>query len=230
MNTQALLRARTPRGGNGTLIDAAMEQLRADIITGTLPPASRLRIDDLKERYGVGGSPLREALSRLVPEGLVRAESQKGFCVAGMSAEDLADLTRLRQMTEPEALALAMRNGDEVWESEIVAAFHRLARRAEDDSGSVERTERWEGAHKVFHRALIAACGSPRLLQLQGNLYDQARRYRVLLLNYTVADEVIAEHRLLMEAVLSGDVSRASEALRHHLALTADCVYGGNKP
>ena len=219
------------QAGATTLSEMAAARIRADIIAGVLRPSGKLRIDVLKARYGVGGSPLREALSRLVSDGLVRAESQRGFSVAAISRADLLDITLTRQIFEPEALRLAMRHGDEVWESEVLAAFHRFARRTEQDRASrrsrPKDLTRWDEAHKDFHRSLIAACGSARLPQIQEALYDQTRRYRALLFDHEFeAAEMIAEHRVLLDAVLSRDEHRACEALRRHLALTADVVLG----
>jgi DNA-binding GntR family transcriptional regulator len=207
-----------------TLYDVAAARLRADILAGALAPDAKLRIDELKARYGIGGSPLREALARLVADGLVRVESQRGFSVSGTSRQDLADVTLMRRMVEAEALRLAMQRGDESWEAGIVAAFHLFARRTErDPRADAEAVDRWEAAHKDFHRALIAACGSPRLLILQGILYDQARRYRALMVEQTFGGRaMVDEHRMLVDAVLSRDVERACAAMNHHLGLTLD--------
>ena len=208
------------------MLDATVARLRQDILRGVLAPGSRLRMGELRARYGVSGSPLREALSRLVGSGLIRAEPQRGFAVAGASREDLRDITRARQAIESEALRLAMANGDESWESAVLAAFHTLARRTE--RGDYMREEAfggWEEAHRVFHKSLIAACGSGRLIAFQETLYDQALRYRALVASFRPDREaLIAEHRALMQAVLSGDAEGACETLRRHLALTADLI------
>ena len=54
----------------GTFIEAVQQRLRADIVSGKLAPREKLRLSELKNRYEMGSSPLREALSRLVGEGL----------------------------------------------------------------------------------------------------------------------------------------------------------------
>jgi len=210
----------------GTALDRTIVRLRTDIVTGLLAPDSKLRLDDLKVRYGVSGSPLREALSRLAGSGFVLAEPQRGFCVPGASREDLLDITMIRQLIEAKALALSMEYGDEVWEGELVAAFHRFKQRTERGCHmETETLPLWEEAHKDFHMALISACGSDRLIELQEDLYDQALRYRRMLVEYKFnAVDLIAEHTELMNAILSGDQALAIEELTRHLSLTADLV------
>ena len=87
----------------------------------------------LASTYGVGVSPLREALSRLASERLVTASGQRGFRVPPVSAAEMWEVIRLRQLLEREALADAIARGDAAWESAIVAAFHRLTRAAPGD-------------------------------------------------------------------------------------------------
>ncbi len=209
-----------------TALDRTIVRLKTDIVTGKLAPDSKLRLDDLKVRYGVSGSPLREALSRLAGAGFVLAEPQRGFCVPGASREDLLDITMIRQLIETKALAMSMENGDEVWEGELVAAFHRFKQRTERGYHlETETLSQWEEAHKDFHMALISACGSDRLIELQEDLYDQALRYRRMLVEYRFsAVDLVAEHTDLMNAILSGDKALAIEELTRHLSLTADLV------
>jgi GntR family transcriptional regulator, carbon starvation induced regulator len=90
-----------PEIDNRSLTSRAFELLRTEIVRATLRPNERLRIQALSERYGVGATAIREALSRLVPEGLVVLEEQRGFCVAPMSRPELLDLSRTRIDVEP---------------------------------------------------------------------------------------------------------------------------------
>ena len=75
-------------GKAGTLATAAYERLRQDIVGGRLIPGEKLRVDALRDRYEIGGSPLREALARLSAEGLVAQQEQKGFRVSAISVPD----------------------------------------------------------------------------------------------------------------------------------------------
>jgi DNA-binding GntR family transcriptional regulator len=97
----------------GTYIEAVQQRLREDIVSGRLAPREKLRLAELKTRYEMGSSPLREALSRLVGEGLVTFEGNKGFRVRGLSREDLADIAYMRTAVETFAIRTAIERGGE---------------------------------------------------------------------------------------------------------------------
>lgn len=86
----------TPITSTGrSLTTQAFGRLRADILTGQLSPGERLRIQALSEQYNLGATAIREALSRLVSDGFVESEDQRGFCVAPVSRDELVDLTQI---------------------------------------------------------------------------------------------------------------------------------------
>jgi GntR family carbon starvation induced transcriptional regulator len=206
-------------------------RLRADVLNGELKPGSRLAMTELRQRYSIGLSPLREALSRLVGEGLVIAEGQRGFRVVPFSAEDVDDLLFIWQTIEEGTLRAAMARRDEHWEASIVAAFHVLERRIAH-AGSAISAERdaYEEAHRAFHMALTAGAGSVRAAFIQGALYDQARRYRLLLIReppdprFAEPTGVLDRYRTLMHLVLTGQVDAAVAKLREDLELWRDEV------
>ncbi len=209
-----------------TLTEVAIERLIADIVAGARGPGEKLRIERLKQQYGIGASPLREALARLTAQGFVTNESRKGFRVAPMSQEDLEEITRVRQMIEIDAFRRAIEFGDSEWEIGLVSAFTRLKivakRHALDDFASPDLSR----AHREFHRALIAACRSPRLLQLQGVLYEQAQRYRHLTFkNMNDVNHFIGRHEPLVEAAVTRDADAGTAALSAHLRLIIETVY-----
>jgi GntR family carbon starvation induced transcriptional regulator len=210
---------KTEENGNKTLSDQAYHQLRTDIIIGKLQPDEKLRIDHLRKVYGVGASPLREALSRLTADGFVTAEGQRGFRVAPMSEEDLEDITRLRILLEKQALCQSIEHGDDAWESRIVATFYQLEKVEE----SVDRdpTE-WEKRNHDFHEALIGGCTSKWLRRFYGVLYDQHKRYRNISFTTEIPRDIHQEHEELRNAALARDTKRACEAIEHHIQRTAE--------
>ena len=109
-----------------TLAERATQRIEADIVRGTLAPNARLGIAETAARYGVGATPLREALSRLAARGLVNAIGKRGFRVQSISRDDLADIVRIRSVLEREAIRLSIAAGDGAWEGEIVGALHQL--------------------------------------------------------------------------------------------------------
>lgn len=196
-------------------------QLRTEILTGAIPPDGKLRVMELAARYGVAGTTVREALSRLVSEGLVTNETNKGFRAAPVSIADLIDLTRTRQIVDGEAFRLSILHGDGAWEGEIVGLFHRLSRVPPDPAHGHE----WETLHRSYHHALISACGITNLVQISDRLYDLGVRYRFLMLNVAQwTRDIVDEHRALMEVALERDAETGAELWRSHLDLTTKAI------
>jgi DNA-binding GntR family transcriptional regulator len=210
-----------------SLTSVAFERLRFDILAGELLPAERLRIQALSERYQVGATAIREALSRLVTEGLVALEDQRGFNVAPVSRAELLDLTQTRVRVEQMALRLALEHGDVEWESRLLSAFHRLSRTPPPTSP--ERDALWSAAHRRFHEALIDACASPWMVHLCRLLYDKSERYRNLAKHETrdKGRDVDTEHRALMDAAMARDAERACRLLGEHFVETTQIILAG---
>ena len=209
-----------------TLSARAGQAIEADILAGRLAPQARLGIAETAARYGVGATPLREALSRLVARGLVRAEGHRGFKVTAISRADLADIVLIRRAVEREALGLAMARGDSAWEADIVATLHRLKRGiAADPRAFREGDAAFDALHKAFHSALIAACGSPRMMAAQSQLYDEAYRYRRLMMaSFHSPEEFLASHERLADLVTARAAGATAE-LERHIASTLTLVY-----
>jgi GntR family carbon starvation induced transcriptional regulator len=210
-----------------TLESTVRQQLRADILSGRLLPCDKLRVAELSTRYAAAGTTIREALSRLVSEGLVTSEANKGFRVAPASLDGLLDLTGTRKVIEAAALRLAIQHGDSAWEAEIVGQFHQLSRASPDPAAFLE----WEGLHRSFHHALLAACGLATLLDLAGRLYDLGQRYRALMLDLDPQGgrDLLAEHRALMDAALAHEADKGVDLLCSHLDYTYQVISAAGK-
>lgn len=219
---------RDSRAGGPTIATSVYDRLRDDIITGDLSPGHRLGTDQLRSRYAVGISPVREALNRLLAEKLVCFEDQKGFHVAGVGEEDLNDLLRMRCWIEEIALRESLANRNEDWEEKIILAHHRLSRTPRSAETETFRFNReWEIQHREFHMAILANCGSPRLLAHCELLADQAHRYRQLAATISYPARAKGdEHKTLMETALSGDVEAAVAAHHAHLRKTLEIIVG----
>src|SRR5271166_1780439 len=193
------------------------DRLRDDILACRLLPDSKLRINDIAESSEVSLGAVREALSRLGAEGLVIAESQKGYRVAPLSVEDLRDLTEARVEIERIALSRSIARGDLEWETNLVAAWHRLARTHDGEPDSRRASDRWPVAHAAFHQALVAACGSAKLLQIRAQLYEQSERYRRYSGVMDSQRDVAAEHQRIFDAAVARDPEAAMGAITDHL-------------
>jgi DNA-binding GntR family transcriptional regulator len=107
--------------------DDGYRRIRSDVVFGRLRPGQKLRLEGLKETYGVSISTLREILSRLTAEGLVIAEGRRGFEVPPVSIENLKELAELRLLLESHAMQVSFENADVEWEGRVVSAHHKLA-------------------------------------------------------------------------------------------------------
>jgi GntR family transcriptional regulator, carbon starvation induced regulator len=203
-----------------TLVESAYRELRRDIIEGKLAPGEKLRVEHLKDNYGVGAGTLREALSLLISDALVVSQGQRGFRVAPVSLEDFADITKTRVMLECEALRQSMAMGDDAWEGELMAAFHRLSK-AEEKLGDPDARIEWEERNRIFHEVLISACPSHWIKYFLSILYHQAERYRRLSITLQpIPRDVHAEHEELFRATMARDAEKATAAMSEHILLT----------
>ena len=212
----------------GTLASMAYGRLREEIIGARFESGQRLHIQQLCERYGMGLSPIREALNRLSRDGLVSQSDRRGFRVTPLSEKHLDELTRTRIWINELALRQSIANGDVAWEERVVLAYHRLSRlpRYVLGSGSAEYNPQWEKAHRAFHAELIAACGSHWLQDFCEQLFDAADCYRHLSRVSSVQRKELRqdEHKMIMDAALARDSEKAVELIRRHVVKTADLV------
>lgn len=207
-----------------TLTEETLARLRRDIVSGEFGAGRKVKSDDLKKRYGVGTSPIREALFQLVSEGLVRSDGQRGFRVAELRPEELVDVADWRARLECEALRRAVRNGDMDWEAGAVAAFHRLKHvETRNDIEPGQAADLWEDLHRAFHFALYSACGSPWLLRFCGLLIQHGERYRRAYIAYPrISSAITAEHGAIMDAATSRNADLAADLLERHIRHAAE--------
>ena len=156
-------------------------------------------------------------------EGLVIAESQKGYRVTSLSADELMDLTEARVEIEAIALSRSIERGDLEWETNVVAAWHRLAHTDERVKEDARRlSDQWVVAHAAFHGALASACGSAKLIEIRSQLYEQSERYRRYSAPLDRSERnVAAEHQRIFDAAVARDVQAATRAISDHLRATA---------
>lgn len=197
--------------------------IRNDIISGKLAPGSKLKIEQLRKEYGVGTSPLREALSLLTSDYLVERMDQRGFRVSQISQQEYDELLKTRCWLEERALRESITNGCDQWDEQLILANYRLSRLprsgADDDSAAKAA---WEVAHKTFHNTLISRCGSSILLKYCDQLYDQNVRYRQLSVPTAYPERnVTEEHNSICDAVLARDADLSVQLLLSHYEMTS---------
>lgn len=208
------------RAGVETAGEKVYHRLRSDIIFGRLAPSQKLKLEGLKDAYGISISTLRELLNRLTSEGLIVAESARGFEVAPVSAENFKELANLRLLLECHALQRSFAVGDMDWEGRVVAAHHKLAtmekRTLAGDRRGLEILKRYDSE---FHQALLSACGSRVLLDAHAAVFDKYVRY--LMIAVIFRDAAALEHQKLLDCALKRDAKSAQAILATHIM---DCV------
>lgn len=201
-----------------------LQRMRNDILSCKLKPGDKLRFEALRDRYEVSFSTLREALARLSAEQLVLSEGQRGFAVAPVSVANLKDLTNARVLVERESLRLAMLNGDDSWEADILSGFHRMDRLQARLGAQYFLNDDWMVLHGGFHLALVSACASPVMLEMRHQLFERANRYRRMSSQFrTKWRPKDIEHKSIMDAVLDRDLS-ALDLIERHIRETTENV------
>ena len=203
---------------DATVVSTLASALRRDISFGVLPPDHKLKIDDLRVRYGGSKHSLRETLRVLSAEGLVEAVAQRGFRVTSATDEDRHDILLVRTEIEKVALQRAMKLGDLQWEGRVIAAHHALQKLESNLNKEVDNLValEWDEACRVFSAGLTEACQSPRLIDLQRKYFDQSRRFRLALLREGRLNFNRRKKRqlALLEAVVARETNTALSLLQ----------------
>ena len=205
----------------------SVEGIRRAILQGAWPPGERLQPTTLASNFDTSTTVIRESLTRLAGEGLVRIRPNRGFFVSELDLRELVDITELRCVTEALAARLSVERGDLAWESGLIAAHHNLARtprRRADDPAQV--SEAWSRAHRAFHLKLLEACDCQAMVSLSSNLADSTELYRRWAAPSPAASgrDVEREHEILLDAAVSRDAEALARLLREHYEATVQVV------
>jgi DNA-binding GntR family transcriptional regulator len=199
--------------GNERVGERVHRLLRDRILTGALPPGSRLSVPAIARELGVSRSPLRDAVLQLVREGLAEETFNRGAVVRLMSREHLISLYDAREALEGMAARLATAGftpsvrrtlRDLLAEHDEIAAAGDFTRHIEVDA--------------AFHREIRRIAGSPVLARMLEEIQGQVM---VAMRSTSVSGgmvQAVADHRRIFEALASGDSDASEAAARHHIA------------
>lgn len=212
-----------------TQTEVAYRGLRQSILECDLAPSAKIKANAVRERYGVSLGAAREALSRLVADGLVTVAAQRGCVVAPVSWEEFEQLNELRTEIEVSCLRKSIVSGDLKWESGVAGALHRLTRLHDLglDASSFHLRSDWQEAHVEFHRALVAACPNRVLQELRENLFERTLRYRYWSVGLRLASgerDVRQEHIDLATLTQVRDAEGACAAIEAHFRKTTEAL------
>ncbi|GEL18595.1 GntR family transcriptional regulator [Pseudonocardia asaccharolytica] len=190
------------------------DRLRQAIMRGSFPPGTQLGEVELATRLGVSRGPLREAMQRLVAEGLLRSERHRGLFVRDLAADDVRDVYIARTAVERAAALLILAGDRESATLRLTAALATMeAAAAAGDAVALADAD-----HR-FHHEFVAAAGSPRLRRMADALLVETRMCLAALQRTAPpAADLVAEHRILRDAVRDGDTDRLVATLEAHMA------------
>jgi DNA-binding GntR family transcriptional regulator len=180
-------------------------------------------------RYEASTGVLREALPRLVAQGLVVSQPQIGFRVVSLSVDDLRQLTEARVTIETLVLRQSVAHGDLAWENAVLTAHHTLVRTPQLVDGD-EMNDAWLRAHATFHHMLLSGSPNHRLIGIADSLRDSAEVYRCWSSPFGRKHDrdVAAEHRQLLETALARNADEAAATLIRHIELTTEFLLEGS--
>ena len=189
------------------------DRLRAAIVHGTLAPGAQLVEADLATQFDVSRGPVREAMQRLVSEGLLHSVRHRGIFVIELSLDDVVDIYRARTALEGGAVNLILDGRREIAHAALEPSVGEMRSCAErgDTTGVTE-------ADYAFHQALVASADSPRLVRATRTLLIETRMcLGALQTTYTDLGEQVREHVALREAILAGPPEDVRELLVGHM-------------
>lgn len=198
-------------GGTRLLHVDVFHTLRRDILSCRLAPGAELREAELAERFEVSKSPVRDALSRLVHEGLVVVMPRQGYRVAAISLKDVRDMFEYRAILEGACARVAVENATDEALREL-DRFRAFDAKAHEDG--------FIGYNRDFHHAVIRLCGNARLARAAESQIDQMDRVIAVsvdsMRNHDPA-RAIAQHVEVIEALQRRDGRRASTLMSRHV-------------
>lgn len=202
-----------------TAVDRVADAIRDEILSGVLPSDAPLREEAAAERYRVSRHTVRAAFQRLVAERLAVAMPYRGVRVASFDRPTIIALQQLRAALEVEAVRIARERFGSEWPDAALAPVHETLARLEASADWLEA----ERIHAELHRAIVAASGSPRIVEAHAALGSELLLFLLHVRPHYTLESLVAEHRELLEAVQR----RGPEAIREHLEHSTRLLVGG---
>ena len=206
----------SPNPNETSLITDRVEAgIRTLILSGELPPGSRIGQEDLAARFSVSRIPVRVALGRLESDGLVVLKANSGAWVARVDLAECLEIYMIRERLEPLALAQSIPNMSE-------ARLEILERLVEEMAASSD-TETFLKLDRTFHLTSYADAGMKQLLGIIERFWNTTQHYRrafTTLLGRERNWIIHAEHRLIMDAIRRRDAEGAGHLLTEHIRRT----------
>jgi len=196
-----------------TLSAQVAERLREDVLSGALAAGTQMNEKELALAFGVSRGPLREAMQRLIQEGLLRSEPHRGVFVADLSEADLVDVFFVRASLEAAAIRRIIASGRR---AAVAAELTRISEQME----TAVRARRWKDGGELdfaFHRALVDAAGSERLSRTFATVQAETRLcLHRLMGGYRSGEDLADEHFRLARLIGEAELDAMLDELERH--------------
>lgn len=186
------------------------EALRKAIIEGELQDGEPLRQDEIARMFNTSRIPVREAISRLEEQGLVKSQRYKGAVVAGLSLEEASEVFDFRALVECEVIRRAV--------PQMSPTLLAEARAYCEEFAASPNPMDWGDLNRKFHGALYSACALPYHISVVDNAMDRIDRYlRAQLVLSDGMERANIEHLAILEACEKGDADSAAALTLAHI-------------
>ena len=212
-------RSRKPKGADGqSQVDRVYELVKAQAIAFAFKPGERINEVALAAHLGASRTPLREALNRLVAEGLLNFQQGQGFSCRALVPGEILDLYEAREAIEAEAARLACRRASD---SDIAALATFLRETGPGDDG--RSIEALVSLDEAFHLRIVALSGNSELRRLLENLNARLRFLRWI---HMEARRPLTQkqHKDIVKAIAARDAAAAERCMRNHIHRRAEEV------
>lgn len=205
----------TPQGPASVVSQRIADVLRDDILTGQLSPGQRIRQESIAKKVGASRLPVREALRILESEGLVELKANSGAWVSKLDMQECDFVYRVRERIEPLALEESI--------PRLNAEHHRRLNEIQAEIESNDDVDRFLVLDRELHLLTYSGCEIPQLNSMVDRYWNTTQHYRRAFARLAGADRkwvIIAEHRLLIDAITRYDSVEADRCLVGHIRRT----------
>ena len=206
------------------LREMVYEELKMQILTGAIVPGTRMMEVELANQIGVSRTPIREAIRKLEKEGLVVTEPRRGAYASQISTKDMVEILEVRQNMEGLAAFFAASRMQPEQLDDLKEVAEKYNRAVAD--GNMEDMITYDTR---FHRIIVESCNNKILVQMIEQLQELVLRFRYIYYDdFKRAENMPEEHRLILDAIESGNADAAREAADVHIARLKELVIREN--
>ena len=203
-----------------TIRDQVYQILRDEICAGKYAPGSWLQETELTEYLGVSRSPVREALRRLVADGLLMEIPNKGVFVKEFTCRDIDEIFDMRVMLESYAIR---KSRSRMTSARLQKLFDILGEL--EHTHAAQELAVYTQSDEILHNRIVELSENSLVISTYDRVRSMNQQFRVLSLSsHRRFDESLEEHRQIVQSLAVGDVETACATNTRHLELACQCI------